>query len=228
MEQFVESHLFVARSRGVNIIGEICGRNRFRGNDFDGRIHHGFDFRTRTHSIHIGLVCRGWRGQSSDCSLCSGFGRVSDSETIDSRDDVGHFRFVRPTRRPRSSVANGIGIFVEPIPNLHILMIDQAGQLDRRITIQSFTTTTDDFGEVVKSFTTLAEVWAKVEEKRGSEGEDGNQIVATKRVEFLIRYRSDINEEMRIQYNNETYKIEAILNADSRKAFQKIVTRWAD
>jgi len=107
-------------------------------------------------------------------------------------------------------------------------MIDQAGQLDRRITIQSFTTTTDDFGEVVKSFTTLAEVWAKVEDKRGNEGEDGNQLVATKRVEFLIRYRSDINEQMRIQYNNETYKIEAILNADSRKAFQKIVTRWAD
>jgi SPP1 family predicted phage head-tail adaptor len=107
-------------------------------------------------------------------------------------------------------------------------MIDQAGQLDRRITIQSFTTTTDDFGEVVKSFTTLANVWAKVEDKRGNEGEDGNQLVATKRVEFLIRYRSDINEEMRIQYNNETFKIEAILNADSRKAFQKIVTRWAD
>jgi len=107
-------------------------------------------------------------------------------------------------------------------------MIDHAGQLDRRITIQSFTTTTDDFGEVVQSFTTLANVWAKVEEKRGNEGEDGNQLVATKRVEFLIRYRSDINEQMRIQYNNETYKIEAILNADSRKAFQKIVTRWAD
>ena len=48
-----------------------------------------------------------------------------------------------------------------------------------------------------------------------------NQLVATKRVEFLIRYRSDINEQMRITYNNETYKIEAILNADSRKAFQK-------
>lgn len=107
-------------------------------------------------------------------------------------------------------------------------MIDHAGQLDRRITIQSFTTTTDDFGEVVKSFTTLANVWAKVEEKRGDEGEDGNQIVATKRVEFFIRYRSDVNEQMRIIYNNETYRIESILNADSRKAFQKIVTRWAD
>lgn len=107
-------------------------------------------------------------------------------------------------------------------------MIDQAGQLDRRITIQSYTTTTDDFGEVVKSFTTLANVWAKVEEKRGGEGEDGNQLVATKKVEFLIRYRSDIDEQMRISYNNETYKIETILNADARKAFQKIITRWAD
>lgn len=107
-------------------------------------------------------------------------------------------------------------------------MIDQAGQLDRRITIQSYTTATDDFGEVVKSFTTLANVWAKVEEKRGNEGEDGNQLVATKKVDFLIRYRSDIDEQMRIVYNNETYKIETILNADARKAFQKITTRWAD
>lgn len=107
-------------------------------------------------------------------------------------------------------------------------MIDQAGQLDRRITIQSFTTTTDAFGEVVKSFTTLANVWAKVHEKSGKEGEDGQQIVASRVVEFYIRYRSDINEQMRIQYNNETYKIEAILSADARKAFQKIVTRFSD
>jgi SPP1 family predicted phage head-tail adaptor len=107
-------------------------------------------------------------------------------------------------------------------------MIKQAGQLDRRITIQTFTTSTDDFGEVIPSFTTLADVWAKVEEKRGTEGEDDNQIIASKVVEFFIRYRSDINEQMRIVYNGQTYKIEAILNADARKAFQKIVTRWAD
>ena len=107
-------------------------------------------------------------------------------------------------------------------------MIDHAGQLDRRITIQGFTESTDVYGQRIKNFATLADVWAKVEEKRGSEGEEGNQLVATKRVEFFIRYRSDINEKMRIRYNNETYKIEAILNADDRKAFQKIVTRWAD
>ena len=44
-------------------------------------------------------------------------------------------------------------------------MIEQAGQLDRRITIQTFSETTDTFGQEVKSFSTLAQVWANVVEK---------------------------------------------------------------
>ena len=107
-------------------------------------------------------------------------------------------------------------------------MIDQAGQLDRRITIQTFSETTDNFGQEVKSFSTLASVWANVVEKVGSEGEDGEVIAATKKVEFVIRYRTDVNEEMRISYNNNTYKIQAIQSADARKAFLKIVCLWSD
>lgn len=107
-------------------------------------------------------------------------------------------------------------------------MIDQAGQLDRRITIQSYTTTTDAFGQKTKSFGTLANVWAKVVEKVGDEGENGDMISATKRVDFFIRFRSDINEQMRITYNNETYKIHAIQSADARKAFQMIRCEYTD
>lgn len=107
-------------------------------------------------------------------------------------------------------------------------MIDQAGQLDRRITIQNFSETTDSFGQEVKSFSTLASVWANVVEKVGREGEDGEMIAATKKVEFVIRYRTDVDEEMRISYNNNTYKIQAIQSADARKAFLKIVCLWSD
>lgn len=107
-------------------------------------------------------------------------------------------------------------------------MIDQAGQLDRRITIQTFSETTDSFGQEVKSFSTLASVWANVVEKVGREGEDGEMIAATKKVEFVIRYRTDVDEEMRIIYNNNTYKIQAIQSADARKAFLKIVCLWSD
>ncbi len=107
-------------------------------------------------------------------------------------------------------------------------MIDQAGQLDRRITIKKFSETTDSFGQQVKSFSTLASVWANVVEKVGREGEDGDMIAATKKVEFIIRYRTDVDEEMRILYNNNTYKIQAIQSADARKAFLKIVCLWSD
>lgn len=107
-------------------------------------------------------------------------------------------------------------------------MIDQAGQLDRRITLQTFSETTDAFGQEVKSYSTLATVWAKVVEKIGKESEEGDMIAATKKVEFMIRYRTDVNEEMRISYNSNIYKIKAIQSADARKAFLKIVCLWSD
>lgn len=145
-------------------------------------------------------------------------------------------------------------------------MIDHAGQLDRRITIQkpvvaasntidvetAFETRVgDDFGQVddacltsdinglggvdadlfgqsTRDYETLANVWAKVMEKVGNEGENGDMISATKRVDFFIRYRDDINERMRIVYNNETYKIHAIQLADAREAFQMIRCEYTD
>jgi SPP1 family predicted phage head-tail adaptor len=146
-------------------------------------------------------------------------------------------------------------------------MIDQAGQLDRRITIQqpinaagNVSATVDSFGQrvdadsavlegedcividindlggiggdlygqQVRTFSTLATVWSNVTEKVGSEAENGDMISSTKKVEFIIRYRADVTEEMRIIYNNNIYKIETIQNADARKAFLKVVCSWSD
>ena len=107
-------------------------------------------------------------------------------------------------------------------------MIDQAGQLDRRIIIQGFSESTDTFGQEVKSFSTLDTVWANVKEKIGSEGEEGDMIASTKKVEFIIRYRTDVNEQMRILYNSNIYKIQTIQTADARKAFLKLVCLWSD
>lgn len=107
-------------------------------------------------------------------------------------------------------------------------MIDQAGQLDRRITIQGYSESTDAYGQEVKTYSTLAEVWANVVEKVGNEGEDGDMIASTKKVEFIIRYRTDVDEQMRIVYDSNTYKIQAIQAADARKAFLKLVCLWSD
>jgi SPP1 family predicted phage head-tail adaptor len=107
-------------------------------------------------------------------------------------------------------------------------MIKHSGELDRRITIQEFSESVDTYGQRVKSFSTLATVWSKVVERIGSESENGDMISSTKKVEFTIRFRTDINEEMRIVYNNEVYKILTIQNDDARKAYLRLVCLWSD
>jgi SPP1 family predicted phage head-tail adaptor len=102
------------------------------------------------------------------------------------------------------------------------------GDFDQRITIQNVTESVDTFGQRVQSFSTLAVVWAKVEEKRGAEGEQSNQIVATRMVEFLIRYRAGLNERMRVVYRGNTYMIESIISGDERKNTLRIHTKLSD
>jgi len=115
---------------------------------------------------------------------------------------------------------------MEPISRFHVLM--NPGDLDQQITIQTLSEAANDFGQRVQTFSTLANVWAKVEERSGNETENGNQIVATKRVDFVIRYKTGLNEMMRIVYRGNTYKIQSIINEDARKAFMKITTEITD
>ena len=102
------------------------------------------------------------------------------------------------------------------------------GDFDQRITIQNVTESVDTFGQRVQAFSTLANVWAKVEEKSGSEGETSDQIIATRKVQFLIRWRNDINEQMRILYRGQIYEIESIINGDARHHTMRIHTKLSD
>ena len=102
------------------------------------------------------------------------------------------------------------------------------GNLDQRIVIQGLSEATDDFGQRVQTFSTLATVWAKVEERNGNEKELGNQLVATRFVDFIIRYKSGLDERMRITYGGSTYLIQSIIKEDARKSFMRITTELKD
>ena len=102
------------------------------------------------------------------------------------------------------------------------------GDLDQRIVIQGLSEAADDFGQSVQTFSTLATVWAKIEERRGTEGESGDQLVATRLVDFIIRYKSGLDERMRIAYSGNTYLIQSIIKEDARKSFMRITTKLKD
>jgi len=85
------------------------------------------------------------------------------------------------------------------------------GQLDRRITLQSASVSTDGFGQAVRTYSTLAQVWAKVD-YRGTpkEGEDTEKLTSLNKVRFTIRYRSDVDATNKISWKSKTYEIEGV------------------
>ena len=102
------------------------------------------------------------------------------------------------------------------------------GALDRFIVIQTPTevvsTTT---GERTQTWATLASVWATVTYPRSiasNEGLDQARPTSTTNVEFMIWFRTDINEKMRISYDSSYFGIERINKVGQRDEMLKIVT----
>lgn len=86
----------------------------------------------------------------------------------------------------------------------------QAGKLDRRVIIQQTTQSADASGERVDSWSTLATVWAGITYNPGDEKIEGQQITASQKIVWEIRYRSDVTENMRISWNSKYYYITSI------------------
>jgi SPP1 family predicted phage head-tail adaptor len=97
------------------------------------------------------------------------------------------------------------------------------GHLDRRIILQKRTTAANEYNEPIETWTTLDTVWSMVEYPMTGSDEQttAGLIQATTRVEFTIRYRTDIGFINRIQYNSTIFDIERISEV-GRNSFLKI------
>lgn len=91
-------------------------------------------------------------------------------------------------------------------------MVVKAGDLDRRIVIESETITRSATGAEVISWATLATVWAKIEYRSGTETDEADQPVSLNKIFFLIRFRDDLTARMRIKYKDQYYSITFIEN----------------
>lgn len=74
------------------------------------------------------------------------------------------------------------------------------GQLQYRVQLQSYSTTTDSYGKKIKTWTTYATVWAQVEGTGSGEATVANQQHGTQGFNITIRYRDDVRTNHRIIY----------------------------
>lgn len=95
-----------------------------------------------------------------------------------------------------------------------------AGQMDRQVTIQTYTTTLDDWNHPTKAWADLATVWASKVDKRETEQNELHQLVAITRTVWTIRYRNDIDTTARIVYNSKYYDIRGIKELGRREGLQ--------
>ena len=84
----------------------------------------------------------------------------------------------------------------------------KGGLIDRRIIIQVKTEVTASNGQRTLTWSTFKETWANPVEKDGVEKTANNNRSTVRVVNFRIRYRSDITNEMRVVWEGSYYKIE--------------------
>lgn len=100
----------------------------------------------------------------------------------------------------------------------------RAGDLDRKIVIQTVTESRSGSGAVTDSWSAFATVWAKVRPLSGREYLAAAQINAEVDTEFTIRWLSGVTPKMRISYDGNIYDIEHIAEIGRREGL-KILTR---
>jgi SPP1 family predicted phage head-tail adaptor len=103
------------------------------------------------------------------------------------------------------------------------------GALDRFITIQTPTeVVSSTTGERTMTWAELDEVWATVTYPSGplsgNEGLEQGRETAVTPVEFMIWFRTDVTEKMRIYYDSTYFNILRINKVGGRDEMLKIVT----
>lgn len=89
-------------------------------------------------------------------------------------------------------------------------MPENIGRMDRPVIIEQSSVTRDDYGEPIHAWEELAKVWAREVQIPRGELTTAQQRVAVKEVQYRMRYRSDVNERMRLLDGGSTYYITRI------------------
>src|SRR4051794_26204140 len=88
----------------------------------------------------------------------------------------------------------------------------RAGDLRHLVQLQSYTSSTGDRGQSVKSWSTYATVPAMIEELGGRQLELARQLVATATHRITLRYQSSLTVKDRVVFGSSVYNIGSIQN----------------
>ena len=107
----------------------------------------------------------------------------------------------------------------------------QAGKLDRKIILQRFTETRDEYNEPVKTWATLATRSASYEPLSDGEKFSASETAAEASARFVIRYSSavaDLDPKDRLTFDGVVYQILRVKEIGRREGLEITVSGRAD
>jgi SPP1 family predicted phage head-tail adaptor len=104
---------------------------------------------------------------------------------------------------------------------------ERAGKLNQRVQIHFPVQTVNGYGERVEAWQALGYRWAAVEYGSKNEGDEAGQVTVMTAVNFTIRNAAEVNETMRVYYNNRLYNIQGVHISNDR-LYAKLLTEQYD
>jgi SPP1 family predicted phage head-tail adaptor len=95
-----------------------------------------------------------------------------------------------------------------------------AGDLDRRVTLERATVTLDAFGGETQTWATLAEVWAQAMPVSDGEKWRAAEVAATISTRFRIRWRADLRVGDRLIYDGRVFDIIGVKEIGRREGLE--------
>jgi SPP1 family predicted phage head-tail adaptor len=97
-----------------------------------------------------------------------------------------------------------------------------ANILRERVTVQAFTTATDEYGQQTEVWSDVATVWAAVLPQGGRERMKAEQVSPVERVLVVMRYRPDVTPQERIVHRGRVLEVHSVSDARSGRTWLEI------
>jgi len=97
-----------------------------------------------------------------------------------------------------------------------------AGPLDRRVQWQRATKTTNDFGEVEETWSTLATLWAAKMPHKAKEEIVAAEVVDKETIRIQIRFRADLSTTDQFILDGRTYRVQSLQEMGRRDGWDVI------
>jgi SPP1 family predicted phage head-tail adaptor len=98
-----------------------------------------------------------------------------------------------------------------------------AGQLRHRVVIQSKARTDDGGGGGSVTWSDVATVWANIKPLSGMQRLKAEQVESSVTHTITIRYRSGLDDSMRVTYAGRIFMVTSLIDPDERKAWLSLM-----